>query len=65
VLFVIAIPILLLGAVVFFLPPNYTPMELLALYALFGFVLLIGLFGIIVSLLGCNACVARTFGDAF
>src|SRR5262245_44458622 len=65
VLFVISIPILLLGAVVFFLPPQYTPLELLPLYVLSGFVQFIGLLGLIVSLLGCNACVARTFGDAF
>jgi len=65
VLFAISIPILLLGAVVFFIPPKYTLLEMLALYLLFGFALFIGLMGIIVSILGCNKCVARAFGDAF
>jgi ribose/xylose/arabinose/galactoside ABC-type transport system permease subunit len=50
---------------VFLIPPKYTFWELVLMYLLFGFVLFIGVFGIVVSAIGCNACVARAFGDAF
>jgi len=61
ILFVASLLITALGAVVF--APNLP--NHLGLYALFGFVFLMGIFGIVVSIWGCNACVARVFGDAF
>ena len=35
----------------------------LPMYALWGALLLVGGFGIAISIFGCNACVARVFGD--
>lgn len=32
-------------------------------YALFAVLFVVGVFGITVSVFGCNACVARAFGD--
>ena len=52
---------MLLGAVVF--TPNVP--DSMALYAIFGFVLFVSALGIVVSLFGCDACVARVLGDAF
>jgi len=60
-LFAASVLITLLGAVVF--APNLP--AAIVLYALFGFILAVGIFGIVVSVFGCNACVARTFGDSF
>ena len=61
VLFVASLLAVALGAVVF--APN-SPNHV-GLYALFGFVLAIGILGVVVSIWGCGACVARVFGDAF
>jgi hypothetical protein len=47
------------------LPPYESLLQWLAAHLLFGFVLFIALAGIVVSLFGCNACVARFFGKAF
>jgi len=50
----------------FFLPPAQgTVLQLLGLYALFGFILFIAVLGIVVSLFGCNACIARLMADGF
>jgi len=61
VLLVASLLITALGAIVF-VPsvPNH-----LELYVLFGFLFIVGIFGTAVSIWGCNACVARAFGDAF
>ncbi len=59
-LFVVSILITALGALVFV--PNVS--DSVATHVLFSFVLSIGVFGIVVSSFGCNACVARTFGEA-
>ena len=66
VLFLCSVPILALGLVPLFLPlAQGTVLQLLGLYVLFGFILFIAVLGILVSLFGCNACVARLMADGF
>lgn len=59
-LFVASIFITALGALVFV--PNV--LDSVATYVLYSFILVMGVFGIVVSIFGCNACVARAFGEA-
>lgn len=59
-LFVASVLVTALGSLVFV--PNV--LDSVAAYVLYSFILIMGIFGIVVSFFGCNACVARAFGEA-